>query len=85
MAEFVRHECESCHAPIIWAVTAATGRRMPVDFEATPGGNIALRPAPQAPVATVLSVARQFGRTDLRTSHFASCPDSRSWRTREQT
>lgn len=76
---FVRDECESCHAPVIWAVTA-NAKRMPVDFEPTEGGNIALRPGGMAPVATVLSVAKQFGRKDLRTSHFATCPDAKLWR-----
>lgn len=84
MAEFIRDQCESCQAPIIWAVTAAA-RRMPVDYTPADGGNIALRPGPQAPIAAVLSVAAQFGRTDLRTSHFATCPHAALWRKRGLT
>lgn len=81
MAEFVRDECESCHAPVIWTVTA-NAKRMPVDFEPSSTGDVALRPGSPAPIATVLSVTKQFGRTDLRTSHFSSCPDAKSWRKR---
>ncbi len=81
MAEFVRDECESCHEPIIWAVTT-NAKRMPVDFEPSTGGNVALRPGAPAPIADVLSVTRQFGRTDLRTSHFATCVDAKTWRKR---
>lgn len=34
-------ECASCGAPITWAITPA-GKRMPVDAEPTPNGNVEL-------------------------------------------
>jgi len=82
MSDYIRAQCDSCQADIIWTVTASSGARMPVDYEPTPKGNIALRPGPGAPIATVLSVAKQFGRKELRTSHFATCPDAARHRKR---
>lgn len=35
-----------------------------------------------APLAEVLPVAKQFGRTDLHTSHFVDCPQAPKWRNR---
>lgn len=76
--------CRSCQRPVIWAITATNLRPMPVDPEPTQGGNVALEPRPdgQQPLARVISVAKQFGRRDLRTSHFATCPEAGQWRTR---
>lgn len=34
--------CEGCRAPILWTVTAATGRRMPVDAEPDQAENTAV-------------------------------------------
>lgn len=70
--------CHSCYRPIIWAITERA-KRMPVD--AAPlakGGNVELtwRPGGAAPLAKVLNVTQQFGKTDLRTSHFATCPNA---------
>lgn len=80
--EFVRDECGSCRAEIIWAVTTR-GKDMPVNFEPAPGGNIALDLRPgMAPLARVLTVAQQFGRTNLHLSHFVDCPQAPRWRKR---
>lgn len=69
--------CRSCYRPIIWAITERA-KRMPVDPEPTKGGNIQLdwRPGGAAPLARVLPVAKQFGKTNLRKSHFATCPNA---------
>ncbi len=84
MSEWTRDECESCHAPIIWAVTTRA-KRMPVDFEPSGNGNISLQQVGLAPLAVVLSVAKQFGRKDLRTSHFVTCPDAKAWRSKARS
>jgi len=76
--------CESCPAPIIWAVTR-NGRRMPVDRDPVKTGNVALTDRThlgQPPLAEVLAAARCFGRRDLRESHFVTCPHSTVWRRR---
>lgn len=66
--------CQSCNQKIIWAITTA-GKRMPVDVEPNSAGTVALSHRHDGQVgADTLPVARRFGRTDLRTSHFATCP-----------
>ncbi len=74
--------CDSCKRPIIWAVTV-NAKRMPVDSEPPlSGGNVQLewRGQTVAPLAKVLGVAAQFGKHNLRLSHFASCPDAAGYR-----
>ncbi|HTI26228.1 MAG TPA: hypothetical protein VL652_34885 [Kutzneria sp.] len=57
-------------------------RAMPVDAEPVAGGTISVEAAGGTrPLARVLGVAQQFGRRNLHTSHFASCPEAASWRT----
>jgi hypothetical protein len=71
-------ECRSCYRPIIWAVTVR-GKSMPVDAEPpTQGGNVDLvgHGTDARPLAKVLNTTQQFGRTGLRLSHFASCPNA---------
>jgi hypothetical protein len=73
-------ECKSCHAPITWVVSAATGKRMPLDVEPTPDGNISLDMAGMLPAAHVhagekLLAMRELGR-DLYLSHFVTCPQA---------
>lgn len=82
MAEFITVPCESCAAPVIWTTTE-NAKAMPVDADPVAGGNLALTAVPgQNPLSKVLSVRQQFGRSGLRKSHFATCPDGPSWRKR---
>jgi hypothetical protein len=76
-------ECKSCTAPVIWAVTTL-GKPMPVDPEPAEGGNVALSWRAGHVLAEVLSVTKQFGRTGLRKSHFATCPDAAAHRKRRK-
>lgn len=81
-------ECKTCHAPIIWAVSLATERRMPVDREPTPLGNVTLDYSGTLPAASVLagialSSAREKGVT-LHLSHFVTCPDRDQHRKKEE-
>jgi len=82
MSEFTIASCESCHKPVIWAVTVKA-KRMPVNAEPEPDGNVALdfRPG-MDPLARILTVTRQFGVKNLRKSHFADCPQAAKWRRR---
>jgi uncharacterized protein GlcG (DUF336 family) len=85
MPDFTVESCRSCDAPIIWAVTASTLKPMPVDAAVVAkGGNVALeyRSDDMQPLARVLPVAKQFGRTNLRQSHFVTCPHAGQWRRR---
>lgn len=71
--------CRSCGARIIWAETL-TEKRMPVDAEPTPDGNVSLEPREGfAPLATVNAPLFAAG---LRKSHFATCPNAGQHRKR---
>lgn len=70
-------QCRSCGAEIIWTVTDAGGKRMPVDAHATPNGNLALY-FPDRGRGPVVSKTYGYHEADAEapryTSHFATCP-----------
>lgn len=71
--------CRSCRESVIWCLTEQ-GKRMPVDVEPVPHGNLTLSDARPTPVATVVSKSgREPGRR-LYISHFATCPKSNQHR-----
>jgi len=74
-------ECRSCGAKVIWAFTSR--KRMPVDAACTSGGTVLLEWSSGAPFAKVIPAVKAFGRKDLRTSHFATCPNADDWRTKK--
>lgn len=81
------NECRSCGAPIRWAITEK-GRRMPLDPDPHPDGNVMVEHAAGADHSGVVVFAgrllheeRDLG-TPLYRSHFASCPDARKHRRR---
>jgi hypothetical protein len=76
--------CGTCGRPIIRAVHERTLGPSVIDAEPTPDGNIALGPG-APPTYRVLKVADRFGRTDLRVTHFATCPQAGTWRRRRRT
>ena len=77
--------CRSCGAPVTWTVTDA-GKRMPVDPEPHPDGNVLIAPPAQSwdpPRATVLGPLEiQAATAALHRAHFVTCPDSDLWRQR---
>lgn len=82
MTTATQDRCRSCQAPVIWAVTER-GKDMPVNAEPSVDGTIQLvEQAGRPPLARVLKVADRFGKTDLRRSHFADCPNAPKWRRR---
>lgn len=78
--------CDSCGAPITWASTS-TGKRMPVDRDPHPDGNVMLRPRQRGEglEATVLGPLDRLeqGRVhQLYRPHFATCPNAARHRRR---
>lgn len=65
-------KCRSCGAPIIWGVTIR-GKRIPIDAEPDPKGNMGLIDGRFAVVPSGFEGTRF-------SSHFASCPDAKSFR-----
>lgn len=73
--------CKSCSAQIVWAQNPRTLKLMPIDAEPVKSGNIRLTERGQGlPTAEVVKADLAFGRTDLRLSHFATCPHAASHR-----
>ncbi|WP_435582883.1 hypothetical protein [Amycolatopsis thermoflava] len=77
-----RHaECRSCKASVVWAVSSKSGDRIPVDYSPNAAkGNVLLQLDRDRLVAGVLSGAQLTGArargADLRTAHFATCPNA---------
>jgi hypothetical protein len=72
--------CRSCGAPILWAVTEASGKRIPLDAEEdgaakeVPDGNLLIVDTRAGtPVVRVTAVGQHL-------SHFATCPQASTHR-----
>lgn len=63
-------KCRSCNAEIVWAKNEKTGKLAPLDAEPSADGNIRL--GPDGTYEIVVPSYRP--RTNLHTSHFATCP-----------
>lgn len=73
----------TCHAPIVWATTKATGKSMPVDAEPDDDGNVELVPNADpslAPWAIVHATAPLVTTGTLHTPHHMTCPDAGDFR-----
>jgi hypothetical protein len=75
--------CRSCRAPIVWARTV-NGKRMPVDRDPTPDGNLVLAVPgvdDTEPYVTVVDPDQPMLDDPPRyRSHYATCPDADRWR-----
>lgn len=80
--------CQSCYAPIVWALVGRGSARIPLDAEPPlAGGQFFLawdRARDKNPRAFTVPMARRFGRTDLLTSHLKTCPQAQLWRERAE-
>lgn len=73
--------CRGCGAPIIWAVTP-NGKRIPINPEPHPTGNIELDTTHRPTRATVHSQG-PLGVDTLYLAHFATCPNADRFRKRQ--
>lgn len=82
--------CRSCHAPVVWVITAA-GASMPLDPEPVVGGNIEYtgrtRRTRNGGMAPEVSYVPTQGSlipedTPRYVSHFATCPNAQEHRKR---
>ena len=70
--------CRSCGAPVTWATTV-NRRRMPVDADPVPDGNLVLAyPSPGAPPLAVVvdPDAPMIDDPPRYRSHFSTCPNA---------
>lgn len=75
--------CRSCRAPVRWCITAANGKRMPIDPVPVPDGNVWVDHIEGGtPIVMVAlhhdAVPRNVPLTYV--SHFVTCPDRDTWR-----
>lgn len=81
-----RAKCRSCSAPVFFAASRSAANH-PFDAEPSEAGNVRVIPAPGGGFRAVvlsgdrLDTARERGMP-LYTSHFATCPDADTWRTK---
>lgn len=70
-----------CGAAIIWTVTEGKGKRMPVNAQPAPDGNLVISESPHgAPISKVADLLDPDGPRYL--SHFVSCPAAGEFRRR---
>lgn len=69
--------CKKCPTLIVWAISAKTGKPMPVDARPAANGNIRLTHGQTCWVAGVLAgaalVAARDAKEHLHLNHFATC------------
>jgi hypothetical protein len=73
--------CRSCGAPILWVLTTH-GKRMPLDAEPDPAGNVSLDQHRVATVHTGGSLAFLAVVNERWMPHHATCPQADQWRKR---
>lgn len=71
--------CRTCGAEIVWCIAEKSGKRIPVDVEHAPNGNLVLLSGGRVKYA-------KHGEEGVRyISHFATCPDAEGWRSPKET
>lgn len=73
-----QQRCSSCHARIVWCLSAASGKPIPLDPEPKLGGNVEVV---NDSIARVVPPADRAERP-LYVSHFATCPNAAAHRKR---
>lgn len=77
--------CRTCKAPIRWCITAAKGRRIPLDPIPVDDGNCwVMHYEGGVPVVGVALNGDGVPAAEAHryVAHWVTCPDSDSWRTR---
>ena len=76
--------CRSCGAEIVWLVIRPGGRRMPVDLEPAPEGNVLADLAQGVgvviPTGALADMKADTPDEPFYLSHFATCPQAGEWR-----
>jgi hypothetical protein len=77
--------CHSCNAPIRFVLLAPSGKRMPIDWEPHPEGNVmVLEDGKVVVLSKGLASTARANHEDLHRSHFATCTDPDRWRRRSR-
>jgi len=73
--------CRSCGAAIIWTLSAKNTKRLPVNAQPVPQGNLELTIDHQGDL--ISSVVENKLELHLYLAHFATCPQGNNWRSRK--
>lgn len=72
--------CRTCRAPIMWAVSAKTGSRMPLDRDPVDNGNVVLDGNRASYLSKADAAAPNLLGEARYVSHFATCPQAQAHR-----
>lgn len=75
--------CATCHAPIRWVLTEA-GRRMPIDFDPSPDGNVVARNVAGSIRAHILTGNELPAQETAYVPHHRTCPDAEQHKRRKR-
>jgi hypothetical protein len=76
-------QCRSCHAPIRWVITAANGKRMPLDPEPVADGNMWVERIENGLPVMEVALSGDGVPTNVPfryVSHFVTCEHRDQWR-----
>lgn len=68
-------KCSTCDALIRWAVFSASGKRVPLDFEPSPRGNLVVT-GQRNDGTPLIAIAGANPGPMLYMNHFATCPQA---------
>ena len=78
--------CRSCGAEVVWLRHAETDKLAPINVTPDPAGNVVV--VAENHYVTIRPGSNdnldEASRAALRTSHFATCPQARQWRGRDE-
>lgn len=77
-----RTTCTACGAPLVWVVTVG-GRRMPLDPDPHPAGNVVRVAGRTGPRARVLTGGEMPAQETAWRAHFTTCPNASEFRRRK--
>lgn len=78
MKELEMAECRSCHREIEWTIVAKSGKKMPIDPNPRPNGNVEILPNVDGEtgmrMVEVVAKAAISAEHPRYVSHFTTCP-----------
>lgn len=76
--------CSSCGKEVMWVITEASNKRMPLNPQLVMGGNVIVvdKADSRTPVVRVLKKAEVDPERAAYVSHFADCPGAATHRKR---
>lgn len=74
--------CRSCDAEMRWAISASSGKPIPLDVAPCDDGNLVVETKHGESVARAATPDDKRLQRERFKSHFATCPQAATWRNR---